>query len=331
MVSAGWEGAALAAAPVAWARVDAELRVVNASPRAIKMMQVGTLPRSLIAFSRTPEIESHARAVLQGATGPWEVVAAHFGRRWRLSGLALGAAGAVLFFEDITELRRLEAVRTEFVANLAHELRTPVTSLRLAIETLSQGMPEKERRVFIGRMLEEADYMSSVLDTLKELADIERGTITVQREAFAVAALVEETWARVASRGTGVTLSSEIPPRMQMVADRPMIGEVLQNLLANAERYSPPDGVVEVGCTKGPADISLWVKDAGQGISPLDLPRIFERFYKVERSHTRSVGRGSGLGLAIAKHLVEAHGGRVWAESSEATGTRVGFTLPDQP
>jgi signal transduction histidine kinase len=214
------------------------------------------------------------------------------------------------------------------VANLAHELRTPVTSLRLAIETLTRQMPEAERQVFINRMLEEADYISSVLDTLKQLADLERGTIPIQRDEFALAPLVQESWARIGARGLQLGLTLALPAGLTLVADRPKIGEVLQNLLDNAVRYSPGDGMIEVGCERGARETTVWVRDEGPGISPLDLPRIFERFYKVERSHTRT-GRGSGLGLAIAKHLIEAHGGQIWAKSSEDTGTRVGFTLPD--
>jgi len=310
--------------------VDADLRMLEASPRAMAMMRTSSLPESLIAFCRTPEIETHAREVLQGKPGPWEVVAAHFDRRLRVSGVPVDSHSAVLFFEDLTELGRLEAVRAEFVANLAHELRTPVTSLRLAIETLTREMPEAERNVFLSRILEEADYISSVLDTLKQLADLERGTIPIEREEFALVPLVEETWGRIADKGVSVGLALAVPVGLTIFADRPKIGEVLQNLLDNAERYSPRDGTIEVGCERGPDQVTVWVKDEGPGISPLDLPRIFERFYKVERSHTRQ-GRGSGLGLAIAKHLIEAHGGRTWAESSEAVGTRVGFTLPEQP
>ena len=151
--------AALRQAPFLWARIDERRRVVDSSHAARELFDAPPLPSTLIAFTRTPAAEDRAQEIVAGDPGPWDIDAAHFGRLLRMSGAPLQDGGAVLFWEDISELRRLEAVRAEFVANLAHELRTPVTSLRLAIETLQAGVPEAQRADFIARVVEGADHI----------------------------------------------------------------------------------------------------------------------------------------------------------------------------
>ena len=321
-----WYRAAVRHSPVAIIFIDSQLRVRGASAAAAELFQVPEPPESLILFTRTPGIELAARQLLSGAAGPWELDAPHFDRRLRVSGVTV-EDGALMFLEDISELRRLEAVRTEFVANLAHELRTPVTSLRLAIETLRGDLPVADRRMFLDRVIQESDYLSSILDTLRELAELERGEVKLTSERFKLPHLVGETWDRVAATGSTVSFELSMETTLEVAGDRAKLAEVLQNLLENAKRYSPGDGVIEVGAELGPGQVTIWVEDQGIGISPSDLPRIFERFYKADRSRTRA-GRGSGLGLAITKHLVEAHGGRIHAEPGAAGGTRVTFTLP---
>jgi two-component system phosphate regulon sensor histidine kinase PhoR len=319
--------AALKGAPLAWARVDRGLNVLEASDWAKELFHAGEQPASLIALVRTPEAEDCAREILTGHLGSWEIDALHFGRRVRMSGVALDDGGAVLFFEDLTEVRRLESVRTEFVANLAHELRTPVTSLRLAIETLQSGLSDAERETFLARVLEGADYIGGVLDNLSQLARLESGPVPLERELFFLVELVAETWARVVPSGSSVHVAVEVEPELQLDADRHKVAQVLQNLLENAHRYSPQEGVIVIAATARQGEVEVSVADQGPGMPPADLSRIFERFYKADRSRSRA--GGSGLGLAIAKHLVEAHGGRIWAEAAPEGGTRVAFTLPE--
>ncbi|MHB8571681.1 MAG: sensor histidine kinase [Candidatus Dormibacteria bacterium] len=327
-VGPDWAAPALAASPVPWVVVDQRLQVTEASPAALGLFTVAPpLPAALVAFTRSPEVESRARELLAGAVGPWQVAVPHFAKQLRMSGLQLTGGRAVLFWEDLTELRRLESVRTEFVANLAHELRTPITSLRLAVETLALGVPPEEAPVFLGRLIQEADYIAGVLDTLSELARLEEGAVKLNPETFALAPVIDETWRRVEGDASTVRLSNTVDSGATLAADRPKIGQVLQNLLQNAHRYSPADGTVSAGSVRAGAEVQIWVEDQGPGIPPADLPRIFERFFKSEASRTRG-DRGSGLGLAIAKHLVSAHGGRIWAEAGATGGTRVTFTLP---
>ena len=311
---------------MSWLRIDGDLRVVEASAAALESFDNPALPNSLIAFTRAPEIESRAREILEGGTGPWEVEAANFGRVFRLRGIDLGADGALLHLEDITDLRRLEAVRADFVANLAHELRTPVASLSLAAETLSGGLPAPAAATFVARIAEETRYIEGLLRTVTELALLE-GEVRLQVTEFNLREVVIDSWRRVVDHQGPVELVDKVSPELWLMADRVRVAEVLQNLFENAHRFSPPGKPVTVGAEVGPEETTIWVVDEGPGIPPTELPRVFERFYKVDRARTRR-GDGSGLGLALSKHLVSAHGGRIWAETAKHGGTRVLFTIP---
>jgi two-component system phosphate regulon sensor histidine kinase PhoR len=309
-----------------WLRIDRDMRVVEASAAALDHFSNPGLPTSLISFSRSTDIESRAREILDGGTGPWEVDAANFGRVFRLRGLDLGDAGAFIHLEDITDVRRLEAVRADFVANLAHELRTPVASLSLAAETLSGGLPADAAATFVARIAEETRYIEGLLRTVTELALLE-GEVRLQVTEFNLREVVIDSWRRVVDHQGQAELVDEVSAGLWLSADRVRVAEVLQNLFENAHRFSPPGKAVVVGAEMGPQETKIWVDDQGPGIPPTELRRVFERFYKVDRARTRR-GDGSGLGLALSKHLVSAHGGRIWAETAPHGGTRVLFTIP---
>jgi two-component system phosphate regulon sensor histidine kinase PhoR len=324
--------------------VDPRLRVVEASAEAVALFQAQPEPGStapagsggepsgwgpLIGFCRTAAIEQHARAALQGRAGEWELEAPHFGLRLRVRAIPLPAGwGAFLLFEDLTELRRLEAVRADFVTNLAHELRTPVASLSLAVETLQGDLPADQRRRFVGRVAEETRYIEGLLRTVSELAFLE-GQVRLSLEAFGLHEVVEETWLRVVARWGEGRLENRVERDLLVVADRIRVAEVLQNLLENAHRFSPPEAAVEVSAVRRQGEVEVTVRDHGPGIPPRELPRVFERFYKVDRARTRAGEGGSGLGLAIARHLVLAHGGQIRAEAPAGGGTALVFDLPE--
>jgi two-component system phosphate regulon sensor histidine kinase PhoR len=310
-------------------RVDGALRVIEASASALEFFERPSIPGSVIAITRSPAIEDRIGEVFAGQPGPWEVEVANFGSVLRMTGLRLGADGAFLHFEDITEVRRLEAVRADFVANLAHELRTPVASLSLAAETLAGGLPPQETVTFAARIAEEARYIEGLLRTVSELALLE-GEVKLQISEFNLHTVVLDTWRRVVARQGEGQLADEVPATMWVRADPVRVAEVMQNLLENAHRFSPEGKAVTVGAEERADETLIWVVDQGPGIPPTELPRVFERFYKVDRARTRR-GDGSGLGLALSKHLVSAHGGRIWAESGEDGGTRVTFSLPSRP
>ena len=308
-----------------WLRIADGLRVVEASPAAQSFFASPALPSSLVTVTRSASAEEFARLAVGGEQGPWDFDAPHFKRLLRMRAVNLGVDGTLLFLDDITELRRLESMRADFVANLAHEMRTPVASLSLAAETLSTDLPPREQRRFIERIAEETQYIAGLLRSVSELALLE-SEVELTLSSFVLHDVVAETWRRVTDRqGPGV-LSNHVPRQMLLTADRVRVAEVLQNLVENAHRFSH-GSVVEVGARTGGSEVEVWVADNGPGIPPVELSRIFERFYKVDRARTRR-GDGSGLGLAIAKHLVSAHNGRIWAAAAESGGTKITFTLP---
>nr|BBH93549.1 PAS domain-containing sensor histidine kinase [Thermogemmatispora argillosa] len=242
--------------------------------------------------------------------------------------------------EDLTELRRLERVRRDFVANISHELRTPLASVRLLAETLEDTIetdPE-QAQVFVERIEKEVQYLTSLVSELLELSRIESGQLPMVIEPVEAQQLVREGMARLLPQAQRhrVKLRTEIRDGQVLVAaDSKQIGRVLVNLIHNAIKFTPSGGEVVVGTFAEPDGRSqrFFVRDTGVGIRPEDLPRIFERFYKVDRSRSKfdqigAGGGGSGLGLAIARHIVEAHGGRIFAESTVGKGSTFFFTLP---
>lgn len=319
-----WKEKALDSAGV-WLLVEDGLRVVEASPAAMEFFAPSALPSSLVSVTRSVVAEGHARHAVAGDQGPWEFEAAHFKSLLRMRAVSLGPEGVVLFFDDVTELRRLESMRADFVANLAHEMRTPVASLSLAAETLTTDLPAREQRRFIERIAEETQYIAGLLRSVSELALLE-SEVELSLSTFVLRDVVAETWRRVTDRQGPGDLANDVPEQLLVTADRIRVAEVLQNLLENAHQFSRGSAVA-VGARGGDIEVEVWVSDSGPGIPPAELSRIFERFYKVDRARTRR-GDGSGLGLAIAKHLVSAHDGQILAAAADSGGTKITFTLP---
>ena len=233
----------------------------------------------------------------------------------------------LLFLTDITELRRLATVRQEFVANLVHELKTPITSLRLTAESLLGDPLPKDRRRFAERLVREADLMSKIIDNLRQLGDIETGAMAVDVSEFDLAELVHDSVARL---GTDRTVNSSIPPDLVIATDRPKLAQALGNLLDNAAKFSPPGHCHRRSMPRSAnEEVVLSVRDRGPGISPEHWSRVFERFYKVDRARPREAG-GFGLGLAITKHLVQVLGGRIWTETAREGGQVFYIALPHQ-
>jgi two-component system, OmpR family, phosphate regulon sensor histidine kinase PhoR len=229
----------------------------------------------------------------------------------------------LLFINDVTDLRRLETVRQEFVANLGHELKTPITSLRLAVESLQGDLPPDARRRLTARAMREVDNLSLVIANLRQLAELEAGRDVARPERFEVKALIEETAGRLRfSRPLELHLSTT-----WVTADRSKLGQALANLLENAAKFSPPGSPVEVTVEKDAALLKILVRDHGPGISPEHWDRVFERFYKVDPSHSREIP-GSGLGLSIVRHLARALGGRAWTEAARDGGQIFGIAIP---
>jgi signal transduction histidine kinase len=315
--------ALLEEAPVAALLLDSELHVhaANRAARGFFGIDQERLPQGLLDATR----EGRLLEALRAGRREVEIRLSH-SKRVVQSRLvpAPDPGDALLFVTDVTELRRLETVRQEFVANLSHELKTPITSLRLAAESLTGNPPAQARRRFAERTLKEADHLSAVVANLGQLAEIEQGRLAFQVSRFDVAELVAEVAGRLR---LDRRVESRVPPGLAVTGDRSKLAQALGNLVDNAARFSPPGSAVEVEAEVSDGELRLAVRDHGPGISPEHWSRVFERFYKVDPARSRDAG-GSGLGLAITKHLVLAQGGRVWTGAARDGGQVFGIAVP---
>lgn len=226
-------------------------------------------------------------------------------------------------------LARAEKLRRNMVADIAHELRTPLSVMRGNLEAILDGVfePTKEN---VASIHKEALLLSRLVDDLQELALAEAGELKIEREPTDLALLIERTVASVSSKAQAddVTLVRDLPRDLPLVSiDSQRIGQVLLNLLDNALQHSPAGGTVTVKVRQEEEAVRVDIMDQGPGLSPEELSLVFERFYRGDKARSRATG-GAGLGLAIVKQLVEAHGGRVWAESALGQGATFSFTLP---
>jgi two-component system, OmpR family, phosphate regulon sensor histidine kinase PhoR len=246
-----------------------------------------------------------------------------------------GAEGILVVLRDVTRLRRLEAIRMDFVANVSHELRTPLTAIRGFVETLLDGALEKpaEARRFLETAARHAERLGRLLDDLLDLSNIELGRVRLRVEPLPLPELIEQVVAGlepVAAR-KHLTLAEDAPGDLpHVLADRDRLVQILVNLVDNAIKFTPERGRVTVTARRVASGVEVVVRDTGIGISPQDLPRVTERFYRVDKARSRALG-GTGLGLAIVKHLVQAHGGVLQIESDLGSGTQVSFSLPAAP
>jgi len=250
-------------------------------------------------------------------------------------------ACVVLVFHDITELRRLEKIRKDFVANVSHELRTPLTSIKGYVEALLDGATNDPvaSRNFLDIILKQSDRLNLIIEDLLELSKIESGRVSLKEEPLELPALVERTLSMVkpmADKKRHHLITAIMPSLPPVAGDEGRLAQVLTNLLDNAIKYTPAGGTITVSATLAPssgmserpaAAIDLSVADTGIGIPEQDRPRVFERFYRVDKARSRELG-GTGLGLAIVKHIVEGHGGHVWVEANYPQGSRFVVRLP---
>ena len=309
-------------------------RVTTMNPAARRLLSLGPAapPPPALELFRQPL----AHEAVEDALGGMERAGLEVeldGRAVLLSAHPLPGGGAVLVLHDVTGLKRLEAVRRDFVANVSHELKTPLTVIRGYAETLAaEDVPPASRREFLDKVLANARRMQQLVDDLLDLSRIESGTWAPHPERIAVRKLVEDTWAAMAARAAAgsVSFADLVDPTRTAVADPEAARAVLRNVLDNSVRYTPAGGSVTVDAGAQPGGVWIEVRDTGVGIPGEHLPRIFERFYRVDAARSRELG-GTGLGLAIVKHLVEAHGGRVEATSALGRGTTIRITLPEPP
>jgi two-component system phosphate regulon sensor histidine kinase PhoR len=319
--------------------LDAQDRVELANPAACRLLrQVSIQGRPLPSAVHDPDVMHVVRAAREGSVvrHPVELRSPNGYRSWlQVVATRLPTEQRVLvLLQDVTELRHAEAVRRDFVANVSHELKTPVASLKALVETLEAGAlrdPECGPD-FLRRMHVEVDGLAQLVAELLELARIEAGRLDLDLRICRADQLIGDAIERIRPYAARVGLDVQarnIEPDLLVHADPRQIGQVLSNLLSNAVKFTPPGGWIEVGARGDGSLVEMWVRDSGVGIAGDDLIRVFERFYKTDPSRT---GTGTGLGLAICKHVVQVHGGWIYAESDgPGRGATFRFTLPAAP
>ncbi|MFH1462914.1 MAG: ATP-binding protein [Pseudomonadota bacterium] len=315
--------------------LDARRRVSLANARTAPFLGVKVEPRQrlLSEICRVPELDGLVRDLPPGGRAELEIPLPERGGRTLLAQAHSlpGSHEVILVIQDITRLRRLEKVRRDFVANVSHELRTPVSVIQANTETLLGGALAEpdEARAFLEAIQRNTERMGRLVSDLLDLSRIEAGQVEVQLEATDLGALVERVLAalRPLASQRETRLASLVQEGTSVRADPRHLEHALTNLLDNAVRYSPPGSTVQVRARQEGPRIRLEVVDDGPGIEPQHLPRIFERFYRVDKGRSRAEG-GTGLGLAIVKHLVGLMGGRVGAEAAAPQGSVFWIELP---
>jgi len=240
--------------------------------------------------------------------------------------------GAIAVFHDISRLKELEKIRQDFVANVSHELRTPLTTIKGYTETLLDGaLKEDIAPQFLQVIQKHADRLTKIVEDLLALSKIESKEFYLKWEPLPLSELIDDVsdFVKEAAQKKKISISrSIIPSSLEATGDRNYLEQVFINLLDNAVKYTPEGGEISISAVeKGQREIQVSIQDNGIGIPQEDLSRIFERFYRVDKGRSQELG-GTGLGLSIVKHIIQAHGGRVWAESQLGKGSTFYFTLP---
>ena len=284
----------------------------------------------------------YVRATREGAALPrqeFEITEGQ-GTRWiEASGAPIPSPDgkgrwALFVIHDMTSQRKLERVRRDFVANASHELRTPLSIIKGYIETLVDGhqtMELADREKFLKTIQRHSERLKSIIDDLLALSRLESSTPGLKFAPLDLSAYLKDLGAEFEHRPQGMDheIVVSVPESLGMIsADAEKLGHIFGNLLENAFKYTPKGSRIELGATViSASEVECHVLDTGGGIPPADLPHIFERFFRVEKGRSRETG-GTGLGLSIVKHIVQLHGGRVWAENREGGGLAVRLRLP---
>ena len=323
------------------ASVDRGLRIGGANSAAHAFLgrpQGALIGRTLIEAFLDVQVEAIARTAMDQGSATGEIGRADAdGRRLLVRAKRSSSGGAWLVLEDVSELRRLQQIRAEFIDNLSHELRTPLTTVSLLAETLTrdadaagEAIPAKMRDR-IGKIEVETGHLVQMVSELLDLSRIESGGIIQVVDLVDLGQIATESTERLrlfADR-QGVALRVEVARNLPSVrGDAARLAQVYVNLLHNAVKFSPDGGDVTVSVQFDGDRIVSAVADHGVGIPPAALARIFERFYKVDRARVRGETGGTGLGLAIARHVIDQHGGTIWVDSVEGSGSTFRFAIP---
>jgi two-component system phosphate regulon sensor histidine kinase PhoR len=320
-------------------RLDDDLRVVMANRAACTILgqQRATLiGRSAMEAFVDHRVEALAQSAAERGASSREVVFPASERTLFLRGRRAATGGIWLLLEDVTELRRLQRIRTEFIDNLSHELRTPLTTIRLLTETVARDLERASVPPRIRDRIQKIDvetgHLVQMVNELLDLSRIEGGATQLDLDEVDLARVIRGALERLRTFADRqrVELIAEIEadgPLPHVRGDEERLGQLLINLLHNAVKFSPASSRVVVRARRSEGEVVVSVEDQGVGIPKADLDRVFERFYKVDKARVRGAG-GTGLGLSIARHIAEGHGGRIWVESEEGQGSVFSFAIP---
>jgi two-component system phosphate regulon sensor histidine kinase PhoR len=312
--------------------VSAEGKVQWANRVMNKLTPAGVrLGAPVVETVRDPDfLRAITEAIQEGAVRTARAMSILPGRSYNVTAAPMPGEGAVVVLHDVTEIERVEKTRRDFVANVSHELRTPLTSIQGYAETLLESAPvQGTERDFLEIIRKNAVRMASLSEDLLTLARVESGEVAFRFRLVTPAELLEEAAKsfREMARSQRVELTIDAPSERAVEADTDAVHQVLANLIDNALKYAASGGKIVLGAREAGANVEFYVRDFGPGIASEHLPRLFERFYRVDKARSRESG-GTGLGLAIAKHIVRAHSGNIRAESALGHGSTFLFTLP---
>lgn len=312
--------------------------------------QVKLINRSAAEFFNTSILQAEGRSIVEGIRNhdveeihekcrrnqqmqmaDIEIMPGHRFLRCIATPLTTDLAGSVLLlFQDLTRIHQLEIIRQDFVSNVSHELRTPLASLKSLVETIQETAANDQKATgkFLEMMNREIDNLTQMVQELLELSRIESGKVPLDRKPASPPAIIQRAEERMHMQAERAKLkifkhcANDLP---DVLVDINRLEQVFVNLIHNAIKFTAPGGIITLGAEQKENSIVFSISDTGTGIPPRDLERIFERFYKVDRARAE---QGTGLGLSIARHLVEAHGGKIWAESALSKGSTFSFSIP---
>jgi len=320
---------------------DPKGKIILANPSLRKLFFIDTAPegKTPLEVIRNSAVQDIVDKVLKGGErmATDEITISSPEEKFiKVSGVAIikekRLEGAILVFHDITELRRLERVRQDFVANVSHELRTPLSSIKGYSETLldTRAAKPEDRKEFLNIIYRESDRLAKLIDDLLDLSKIESGKMSMVFLPIEIVPIIKRSAGVLEklARDKSIKIEFDIPEGLSKVmADENRLSQVFLNLLDNAVKYTPEGGSVKISVFPQGKYLQVDITDTGVGIPEIDVPRIFERFYRVDKARSRQLG-GTGLGLSIVKHIVQAHGGQVWVESEVGRGSTFSFTIP---
>jgi len=325
--SARWQ-AASSVLEEALLLIDSELNLLYANPIAVQIFgDISDSGVSIVSYTHSEEFESECRGVVSGETDEelYEWQSEFQDSVFQVRALRFDY-GAVLALSDVSNLHHLEQARRDMFANISHELRTPLTSISLLLDMLVTREQSADTISALEKMTTETDTLKEMAQELLDISLIESGRFAIKLDSANAAALIMPTIERLQPQADlksiqfHMTECTDVP----VWADADQVQRVLSNIFHNAIKFTPSDGSVIVSAIAEDECVRIEIQDSGPGIHPDDLPRIFERFFRADRTRK---GAGTGLGLAIANHIVQAHGGSIWAENAPETGAIISFTL----